>query len=146
MLKESDSLMRVSGRNEVDLLFEKGVMKATFRESRSSLAIIRRARCLQARPNQRPQRRLRGDPSAYAYNYPIDVEHAIVVDVGGTPARTYDEVASTKTMLERTEQRLDLRLGWLAADATCGIGRNACMAVGQKHHTAYPRLGKISIS
>ena len=98
-------------------------MKATFRESRSSLAITRRARCLQARPNQRPQRRLCGDPSAYAYNYLIDVEHAIIVDVEATPARTYDEVASTKTMLERTEQRLDLRPGWLAADTTYVIGK-----------------------
>src|SRR4029077_14379242 len=44
----------------------------------------------------------------YGLNYLIDVEHAIIVDVEPTPARTYDEVASTKTMLERTEQRLDL--------------------------------------
>ena len=40
----------------------------------------------------------------YGLNYLIDVEHAVIVDVEATPARTYDEVASTKTMLERTEQ------------------------------------------
>ena len=73
--------------------------------------------------NQRPQRRLCGNPSAYAYNYLIDVEYAIIVDVEATPARTYDEVASTKTMLERTEQRLDLRPGWLAAVTTYVIGK-----------------------
>jgi transposase len=44
----------------------------------------------------------------YGVNYLIDVEHAIIVDVEATPARTYDEVASTKTMIDRTEQRLDL--------------------------------------
>jgi hypothetical protein len=37
----------------------------------------------------------------YGLNYLIDVEHAIIVDVEATPARTYDEVASTKTMIER---------------------------------------------
>jgi hypothetical protein len=42
----------------------------------------------------------------YGLNYLIDVEHAIIVDVEPTPARTYDEVASTRTMLERTEQRI----------------------------------------
>src|ERR1700739_394193 len=45
----------------------------------------------------------------YGLNYLIDVEHAIIVDVGGTPARTFACVASTRTMLERTEQRLDLK-------------------------------------
>jgi YVTN family beta-propeller protein len=33
-----------------------------------------------------------------------------------TPARTYDEVAATQTMLERVEKRFDLRPRWLAAD------------------------------
>src|SRR5712672_1090682 len=37
----------------------------------------------------------------YGLNYLIDVEHAIIVDVEATPARTYDEVASTRTMIER---------------------------------------------
>src|SRR6185436_12375392 len=52
----------------------------------------------------------------YGLNYLIDVEHAIIVDVEATPARTYEEVASTKTMIERTEQRLDLKPDWLTAD------------------------------
>ncbi len=38
----------------------------------------------------------------YGLNYLIDVEHAVIVDVEATPARTYDEVAATKTMIERT--------------------------------------------
>lgn len=59
----------------------------------------------------------------YGLNYLIDVEHAIIVDVEATPARTYDEVASTRTMLERTEQRLDLKPDWLAADTAYGTGK-----------------------
>ena len=37
----------------------------------------------------------------YGVNYLIDVELAIIVDVEATPARTYDELVSTKTMIER---------------------------------------------
>src|ERR1700692_3651956 len=59
----------------------------------------------------------------YGLNYLIDIEHAIVVDVEATPARTYDEVASTKTMIERTEQRLDLKPDWLTADTAYGTGK-----------------------
>jgi transposase len=40
----------------------------------------------------------------YGLNYLIDVEKAVIVDVEATPARTYDEVAATKTMIERTEK------------------------------------------
>jgi TRAP-type uncharacterized transport system substrate-binding protein len=36
----------------------------------------------------------------------LDDEHAVIVDVEPTPARTYDEVDSTKPMLDRTERRL----------------------------------------
>jgi hypothetical protein len=62
----------------------------------------------------------------YGLNYLIDVEHPVIVDVEPTPARTYDEVESTKTMLDRTERRFNLKpkrlteravssAGWLAA-------------------------------
>ena len=40
----------------------------------------------------------------YGLNYLIDIENAVIVDVEPTPARTYDEVESTKIMLARTEQ------------------------------------------
>src|SRR5213076_430088 len=59
----------------------------------------------------------------YGLNYLIDVEHAIIVDVEPTPARTYDDVASTKTMIERTERRLDLKPDWLTADTAYGTGK-----------------------
>jgi hypothetical protein len=67
----------------------------------------------------------------YGLNYLIDVEHAVIVDVEPTPARTFDEVASTKTMLERTEQRLDLRPEWLAADTAYGTGKLLAWLLGK---------------
>src|SRR5215471_7873764 len=59
----------------------------------------------------------------YGLNYLIDVEHEIIVDVEATPARTFDEVAATRTMLERAEKRLDLKPYWLAADTAYGTGK-----------------------
>lgn len=58
----------------------------------------------------------------YGLNYMIDVENAVIVDVEATPARTYDEVAATKTMIERTQERLDLKPNRLAADTAYGTG------------------------
>src|SRR5271154_1016294 len=45
----------------------------------------------------------------YGLNYLIDIANAIIVDVEPTPARTYDEVEATKTMLDRTERRFGLK-------------------------------------
>jgi hypothetical protein len=67
----------------------------------------------------------------YGLNYLIDVEHAIIVDVEPTPARTYDEVASTRTMIERTEQRLDLKPDWLTADTAYGTGKLLAWLLGK---------------
>jgi hypothetical protein len=66
----------------------------------------------------------------YGLNYLIDVENAVIVDVEATPARTYDEVAATKTMIERTETRLDLKPNWLAADTAYGTGKFLGWLVG----------------
>ena len=43
--------------------------------------------------------------------------------VEATPARTYDEVAATKTMIERTDKRFGLRPKRLAADTAYGTGK-----------------------
>src|ERR1700733_12273162 len=45
----------------------------------------------------------------YGLDYLVDTENAVIVDVEPTPARTYDEVESTKKMLDRTEHRLNLK-------------------------------------
>jgi transposase len=61
-------------------------------------------------------------PFGYGLNDLIDTEHAIIVDVEATPARTKEEVAATRTMIERTDRRLGLRPGRLAADTAYGTG------------------------
>lgn len=59
----------------------------------------------------------------YGLNYLIDIENAVIVDVEATPARTYDEVAATKTMIERTDKRMGLKPKRLAADTAYGTGK-----------------------
>ena len=59
----------------------------------------------------------------YGLNYLIDTEHAVIVDVEATPARTFDEVAATRTMIDRTEAAFGLRPQRLAADTAYGTGR-----------------------
>ena len=59
----------------------------------------------------------------YGLNYLIDIENAVIVDVEATPARTYDEVAATKTMIERTDKRFGLKPKRLAADTAYGTGK-----------------------
>ena len=66
----------------------------------------------------------------YGLNYLIDIENAVIVDVEATPARTYDEVAATKTMIERTEQRFDVKPDRLAADTAYGTGKFLGWLVG----------------
>jgi transposase len=59
----------------------------------------------------------------YGLNYLIDIANAVIVDVEATPARTYDEVAATKTMITRTQQRLGLKAQRLVADTAYGTGK-----------------------
>ncbi|MGH8678026.1 MAG: IS1182 family transposase [Burkholderiales bacterium] len=68
----------------------------------------------------------------YGLNYLIDNEHAIIVDVEATPARTYDEVAATRTMLGRTRKRFGLKPERIAADTAYGTGRFLGWLVGQQ--------------
>jgi hypothetical protein len=66
----------------------------------------------------------------YGLNYLIDIEYAVIVDVEATPARTYDEVAATKMMIERTEQTFGLKPDRLAADTAYGTGKFLGWLVG----------------
>ena len=59
----------------------------------------------------------------YGLNYLIDIKHAVIVDVEATAARTYDEVAATKTMIKRTEQTQGLKPKRLLADTAYGTGK-----------------------
>jgi hypothetical protein len=56
----------------------------------------------------------------YGLNYLIDTEHAVIVDVEPTPARTFDEVAATRTMIDRTETAFGLKPQRLAVDTAYG--------------------------
>ena len=72
----------------------------------------------------------------YGLNYLIDIENAVIVDVEATPARTYDEVAATKVMIRRTDQRLGLKPTRLVADTAYGTGKflNWLIGTGIKPH------------
>jgi hypothetical protein len=63
-----------------------------------------------------------GGPAFYAYstNYLVDVTAGIIVDVEATPALRTDEVNSTRTMIERVEERFDLKPGRLIGDMAYG--------------------------
>ncbi len=58
----------------------------------------------------------------YSLNYLIDNEHAVIVDVEATPTRISKEVGATETMIERTEDSLDLKPDRIAADVAYGTG------------------------
>jgi transposase len=66
----------------------------------------------------------------YGLNYLIDIEYAVIVDVEATPARTYDEVAATKTMIKRADERLGLKPERLAADTAYGTGKFLDWVIG----------------
>jgi transposase len=67
----------------------------------------------------------------YGLNYMIDTAYAVIVDVEATPARTYDEVAATRTMLDRTERMLGLKPTRLAADTAYGTGKLLAWLLGK---------------
>lgn len=69
---------------------------------------------------------------SYGLNYLIDIENAMIVDVEATPARTYDEVEATKTMLDRTKRRFGLEPKRLAADTAYRTGRFLGWLVGRR--------------
>lgn len=57
---------------------------------------------------------------AYATNYLIDVENAVIVDVEASRAIRQAEVGAARTMIERVEDRFSLKPERLAADTAYG--------------------------
>ena len=57
---------------------------------------------------------------AYSTNYLIDTDKGIILDVEATPAHRVAEVDSTRTMVERVEERFDLKPDRLIADTAYG--------------------------
>jgi transposase len=81
----------------------------------------------------------------YGLNYLIDTENAIIVDVEATPARTYDEVAATKTMVDRTERCFALKPKRLAADTAYGTGKFLGWLVNDKRITPHIPVWDMSM-
>jgi hypothetical protein len=63
-----------------------------------------------------------GGPAFYAYstNYLIDLHAGIIMDVEATPAYRSQEVDSARTMIDRVEQRLQLKPQRLVGDTAYG--------------------------
>jgi Transposase DDE domain len=69
---------------------------------------------------------------AYADNYLIDVKFGIIMDVEASRAIRQAEVGAAKTMIERTEERFDIKPERLAADTSYGSGANLNWLVKDK--------------
>nr|NIS42783.1 transposase [Desulfuromonadales bacterium] len=86
-------------------------------------------------PERKPKAMSPSDPSAawttrgrhkvmfgYSLNYLIDMEEPVILDVEATPTRISKEVDATETMVERTEERFDLKPDHIAGDVAYGTG------------------------
>ena len=75
-----------------------------------------------------------GGPAFYAYstNYLIDVKAGVIVDVEATPAFRTDEVNSTRTMVDRVEERFDLKPKRLMGDMAYGVAEMLGWMVNEK--------------
>jgi transposase len=76
-----------------------------------------------------------GGPAFFAYstNYLVDVQAGIIVDVEATPAIRTAEVDATRMMLERVEERFDVKPDRLIADTAYGSAPLLGWLVEQKH-------------
>src|ERR1700751_2389914 len=70
---------------------------------------------------------------AYADNYLIDVKSGIIMDVEASRAIRQAEVGAAKIMIERTEQRFDIKPKRLAADTAYGSGATLNWLVKDKN-------------
>ena len=73
-------------------------------------------------------------PAFYAYstNYLIDVQAGIIVDVEATPTLRTAEVNATRTMIERVEERFDLKPQRLIGDMAYGSAELLGWMVNEK--------------
>ena len=83
---------------------------------------------------------------AYSTNYLIDTAHGVIVDVIATPAHRAMEVESTKTMVDRVEQRFDLKPERLIGDTAYGTAPMLAWMVEEKglepHVPVWDRTGR----
>src|SRR5262245_5324792 len=69
---------------------------------------------------------------AYADNYLVDIKFGIIVDVEASRAIRQAEVGAAKTMIERTENRFDIKPAFLAADSAYGSADTLRWIVNEK--------------
>src|SRR5499426_2501519 len=69
---------------------------------------------------------------AYADNYLVDVKFGVIVDVEASRAIRQAEVGAAKTMIERTEERFEIKPIYLAADAAYGSADTLNWIVNEK--------------
>ena len=69
---------------------------------------------------------------AYATNYLIDMDHAVIVDVEASCAIRQAELGAARTMIERTQDRFGLWQERLAADSTYGSAENLAWLVHER--------------
>ena len=80
---------------------------------------------------------------AYATNYLIDTENAIILDVEATRAIRQAEVGASRTMLDRVEERWGLKPEWIAAESAYGSAANLAWLVKEKQIAPHiPVFGK----
>jgi transposase len=80
---------------------------------------------------------------AYATNYLIDTENAVILDVEATRAIRQAEVGASRTMLDRVEERWGLKPEWVAADSAYGSASNLAWLVKEKQIAPHiPVFGK----
>src|SRR5258705_12566170 len=87
---------------------------------------------------------------AYANNYLIDLKAAIIVDVEATRAIRQAEVGAARTMIERTEERLELCPERLATDSAYGsaerLGWLVCERAIRPHIKVLDKSGRTDIT
>src|SRR5215207_7091214 len=69
---------------------------------------------------------------AYATNYLIDLDHAVIVDVEASRAIRQAEIGSARTMIARTQDRFGLWPARLAADSADGSAENLAWLVHER--------------
>lgn len=69
---------------------------------------------------------------AYATNYLIDTDNAVILDVEASRAIRQAEVGASRTMLDRTAERFGLRPQSLVADSAYGSAENLAWLVKQR--------------
>src|SRR5450432_1451635 len=69
---------------------------------------------------------------AYATNYLIDTENAVILDVEASRAIRQAEVGASRTMLDRTAERFGLKPQTLVADSAYGSAANLAWLVKQR--------------